>query len=433
MDMVFQKLEEANLKVLPYFAAVDAQDALYEPDDADDEEEREQIITAKEGMKNFMSSLHQLGSQIATPLHSHRMLHQLLGGTQRLVNVVLRDCEDARVLSTQSILHMKEVGESMKTKFRNNVENYFTGIDWTISGVAAFTPPRPFNRDDCAINLIPSIYRESFESYKQTVAQRGYVDDSKKKAVLIIVNRALSEIQQKLLKNMRRFEQDALKELEDQFRARVGENKDLLVSKVGLTVYDHFVATGTFIGGIGGGLLVYTGCVSHGLAAAAAGGTGIMATAGAAVGVLLGSFVLLPMLFAGGAYLARNEIGWWKVDEIKDVALTECLGVLERNQTELINTLADNFNKHVDMVVNGIEQFRLPTDARQDTQMAADIMARVKSEMLNSQQALQGVLNENPQFRWLEGNPELQKVWLEGLARSNLGQRAQEQAAPSSG
>merc|ERR1712096_380842 len=97
--MTKEKLQQAGVVAKPYFAAVNALDAIQLESDSIDIFERAEILRARRDMKTFLAELHQLGAKVSEPMLMFRQLCLIVDNTQQAVNYILRDNEDARILN----------------------------------------------------------------------------------------------------------------------------------------------------------------------------------------------------------------------------------------------------------------------------------------------------------------------------------------------
>eukprot|EP00931_Biecheleriopsis_adriatica_P080806 TRINITY_DN5415_c0_g1_i1.p1 TRINITY_DN5415_c0_g1~~TRINITY_DN5415_c0_g1_i1.p1 ORF type:complete len:886 (-),score=161.70 TRINITY_DN5415_c0_g1_i1:99-2756(-) len=405
MDKMFAKLIQARIKVIPYFAAVDSLTALMPIEENLDDSEKKEINQAKYDMSHFMVKLHNLGNRLASPLRNHRASCALIEHTQQVVNIVMRDSEDAKILNQRALTELTDVTAGIKDKFKANVERYFSNIQWTKMGVSIFEPPLPFNRDDCAVSLIPTKVHDALESYKAT----NPTEKCKANAVLAIANAASKEIQHQILRNMNRLEEDALKEFESKLWEKVGNRKALL-SDCQMSIFQRILGIGTMFGGVLGGFTTYA-YASYAVSSAAA-VSGAVSGAGIGAGAIMCvSMAAIVPIALGAACLVSDQIGWWKWEDCEDKAFEEVLAALKKSQRDIIDTVCNTFEKQVDTMMVKLDEYRIPATAREDTRTAEKVFDDVHREKQNAERAVQELLNVGTDDRWLAGSQELKMVW----------------------
>merc|ERR1712216_67214 len=88
------------------------------------------------------------------------------------------------------------------------------------------------------------------------------------------------------------------------------------------------------------------------------------------------------------------------------------LAQMLNDQTEKIkDTVMTNFKDRTDAILNDIEQYRIPTGDRLDSQTAKGIIENSYIEKKNMESRLMNVLSKDARKRWLGGHPDVHAVW----------------------
>lgn len=399
MKNVLDKLKAEQPDSVPFSAAVnalDAMDVVYKPED---KEAELGATEAKKDLKKFMHNLNQLGVSVRTSLLTHKMLFSLTGCTRKVVNVVLRDCKEAKLLCNQDEVDLRKVFAEIKTKFSKSVDNYFEGVVWTQLGVSAFKPSSPFTRDDCAINNIIPIFTDLFKQYKEDNPKA----QDQGAAIREIGSLAVLEIQNLILKNMNRFEKEALAALEVELGQRI-KGKELLPKgdvDTGIkSTGEFFVAVGLLAGvGMGAGAFATT--------------TGYFATAGALSATGFGVCAALPFLGIGFGMLCYNK--FWRWEDCEKNCLKEVLRSLAAGVPDFKESLKRAFAQHVDNTLKQLLDHRIPTSARAESAQAATILHHCSEFQLEINERLQKILRRGADGHWLGGSEELKQIWMSAL------------------
>ena len=216
VKVIFDKLEAAGIAHTPFFADVDALTACQE-------EDCEEVEEAWNGLQSFAEDLLDLGRSIAAPIGLCRMLRLQNDTTQRIINEIHKE-DGLPLLQDDDLENMTAVCHKLKMRFRENVDTYFEGIEWTSFGLAKYKPPSPFNRDTCAINQIPFEFERVFEAYKQE-HQRA---EDKAEAVRHVAEETLKNVQMQIVLDLNKYEADALEKFQEKLSARIElQNADL--------------------------------------------------------------------------------------------------------------------------------------------------------------------------------------------------------------
>ena len=216
VTVIFDKLEAAGISHKPFFADVDALTAC-------GEEECDEVAEAWSGLQSFVEDLLDLGRSIAAPIGLCRMLRLQNDTTQRIINEIHKE-DGLPLLQGQDLQDMTAVCDKLKVSFRENVETYFEGIEWTSFGLAKYTPPSPFNRDTCAINQIPAEFEKVFGAYKEEYKRA----DDKAETVRCVAEETLMNVQMQIALDLSKYEADALEKFQAELSERIElQNADL--------------------------------------------------------------------------------------------------------------------------------------------------------------------------------------------------------------
>jgi len=374
INILLDKMKEAGISHIPFFADVNAWDA-YHNSAAEDQE----IKAAQANLTAFLKDLVMLGSSLATPIYQCRMLELQVQRTQAIINKIHSE-DGEKVMATEDINDLKVFGDSLKDRFSNKVKDYFKDIEWTDYGLAKYKPCQPFTRESCAINQIPSDFESVFEQY------RLQNPDVKRKAAAVqkIVQDTLEKVQKNIVLNFGEIEADAIKHFREEFWKRVGckSDKDIEQQLV-FSSWQRGVLAGL-------PLLSFIGARVAGQAAFAAAACRTAATmAGGAVGV--------AGLVATVAWWGKDEIGGWTWEEGKRAAWKAVLDACRGNAGKLEEHVNTTFVKRLDKIIKDIE------DCRTSQCQASKIRKQAFQGQTNIAKRFFGILNER-QNRWL-GNP----------------------------
>jgi len=392
INTVLVRLKQAGVSSMPFFAAVDGLSSLQPEAQVRDPEEMSEVVSAKGDICKFMHNLHELGTQVATPLFLHRWLSLLVNHTQKMVNIVLQDDEAARLVTTSAMGEVKQLGQAIKTKFKDSVSKYFDDIEWTKVGVLKFSPPEPFTKSDCAVNRIPAEFDIAFSNFQEShenIEQQGL-------AIKAIAEVTIHQVTLAIMKDMQVYEQDAMDDFHTRLWHSIPNRAPLIADSVKLPAHQRTLAqTLTGVGTIGG--------ISLGVG---------WAISSIPLGVFagLGILVALPVMIGGLALMQRFELGFWTWEGCEKKALDVVFQSLESAVPCMKATLVGAFSDQVDEFMKSIDEFRFASTGREDTRQAVDILEDLAKEKNLVEERLQVVLKFSRETQWLAGNPRLEQL-----------------------
>jgi len=320
-----------------------------------------------------------LSCRLSEPLRISRRLHKIVVATQRVVNILLKDDQQAMVFE-QNREDLEETQRKVLKSFSDRVDTYFRGFpeivrrpDSTLvpagfrpkTSLQDYRPPEGLDRHECAISLIPRFIREAHESAQHEKSQFRYV-----KAVATVT---IERWQSKFLENMMRLERDCLMELQDkisqlssihglidhsQWQADI---QSLITSPIEAAGFGCFAGTlaGTYVG----------------LVAEAVAGVGL--GMGLGVGLLVAAGVA-AVCFEDSA-LAKN-LGIWTYQEAQDIVAQTVLDILNKRdfRAKAKELVMQEFTRRLQACMEELADLRDPAaSSRAEARTALGIQARV--------------------------------------------------------
>ena len=391
VSMLLGRMEEAGIPYTPFFASVNALLASDQDGDQNDEE----VQTAKADLSCFTSDLMKLGRSIANPINQCRMLQLQTVTTQEIINLIRK--EDGEVLlAADDISGMKAIGQTLKDRFRSDVENYFQNIDWSSYGLASFKPRAPFNRETCAITQIPEDFEDVLKQYESGHEHMR----CKATAVKEIVEQTLLKVESNIVMNLSAYEARAIDKFRKDLWKKVGMNDDDFKKHLDFSFWQYAVGAG-----IGGGSIL-AGVVSSEIAFLSGVSAGTyFAGAAFCVGASAAAGGLLLM----GAWWAKDRIGAWTWDEAKRAAWDAVMEECQENSAKIQKHVTTTFNNKVDRIIKKIEEHRIAPSPEASECKAAQIHHQAKQGYQDVAKRLNDVL-QSKSDRWLGKPCELKQI-----------------------
>lgn len=328
-------------------------------------------------LASLWDALLPLLSGLSEPLRVSRRLHKIVVATQRAVNILLKNDEEAMVFA-QDLGDLARTQDRVVQSFSERVDEYFRnfptvprrpqhvphGYRAAVS-LETYEPPEGLERGECATCLIRDFIEEAHEMAKRENSQFKYV-----KAV---ANATIERWHSKFLENMMRLEQDCLVELQRQINEMMqisglvnhadwqANLQSLIVSPIEAVGFG--VLSGSVIG-------VYAGTIANAVAGV---GFGFGLGVGAVFGVLVAAILLED------TPLAKN-LGVWSFEDGQLKAAQTVLDVL--NQPEFQKRAKDvvlqQFEQRLRACMDQLAALRDPNaSSRAEARTARGIQERV--------------------------------------------------------
>ena len=419
MRLVFTKLTAAGVKQIPFFAVVDARTACQAPEDGDDEEELQELQNARRDLKYFVRHVTHLGNRIALPLHLGRVLAVLSRQTQRLVNIILKDEDSARLLTRRAMQTFSDVAKGVNDDFKLKVDNYFKDIPWSQPDrLKSFKPPVPFSASNCAIHELPKVFSDVFERFQADHPDQQDMYEAVEKVVLEATTKAFVDITQ----NLTVYEQESIQELthavqQQGFAVNCRDQIARMIDQRG--VADRWFGRVSAITGTAvmiGGAAMYIGGLAGLVGTATAGSA---AVSGVGVAALIGSAAMGgPLVALGAAWAFRHNTGLWNWSGCRRNAKQIFMQNLKDNVDRIKEMVKDHFTQTLEKIVDDVENYRLPLDSRPDTRAAQGILKTITEIKQRADTQVAEVLQDSGRNRWVgdtsnetEATSEVRKAW----------------------
>lgn len=405
VNSTLEKLKDAGVPSYPFFADVDA---LWASQDwKNSPESKEDIQQAQEGLSEFCKDLVFLGRSIATSLNHYMMLQSQTKTAQLIINEICRE-DGHRLLQVNDLKDMKTLGEKIKKKFSENVDQYFR-VEWTEAGLREYHP-QPLFGESCAILRIRAEFEKECENYRLENPDVW----KKRQAVETIVTKTTKTVLDLIMSDLSKYEIAALSNLKEGLQAKMCLKPDDLQKHL-QSLWQQVVGGGLgggaalgWIGGVSGGT-----CVLLGLGAAQiASATAII---GAGVGVLAGA--------GWSAWMLKDDFGGWTWEEARKASWEAVLEVCEKNCTQIADYVKDRLNEKIDDILTHVEDHRIAPQASdcQATKMQTLAMERREAARNLLDDILKG------KKRWLgKKGSKMEKICQEVL-QERSGQQSQQE------
>ena len=393
VNHMLDKLEAAG-SLKPFFAEVDAlwasqdiENPKWGPDDM------EEIKAAQEGLSKFATDLLCLGRDIATPLDQCMRLQLQTQTTQKVINIIHQE-DGQRLLEGKDLDDLKQLGETLKRKFSDNVDKYFD-VNWLCPDpFGRYEPQPPFNRDTCAICKIPTEFKRIFHHY---VNENDRIHD-KTKAVQEIAEQTNKQVLDMIGDDLNKYETEAILDM----WVKMGIKSKDVEQHLAFLFWQYLVAGGLGVGIILGGLAGVPFYVAG------------LLFAGGAAAVSLGVSVPIAMTFS--AWIFKDQIGGWTWAEAEKTSWAVVLDTCQKNFPEISEQVKTGFSKKVDEILARIEEHReAPADSEDSGSRAATIQHSATRGYEDAAKRLQEILLAR-EDRWLgKKQSTLEKICKEVL------------------
>ena len=396
VSTLLDKMEAAGIPYTPFFASVNALLAGDQDCDVDDEE----VQVATEGLSCFTRDLMKLGRNIANPVHQCRMLQLQTQTTQEIINLIHQ--KDGEVLlAADDISGMKQIGQTLKERFRADVESYFQHIVWSSYGLASFKPRAPFNRETCAITQIPNDFEDVFQQYKNGHERMR----SKATAVQEVVEQTLLKVQSNIVMNLSTYEARAIEKFREHLWKKVGMKGDDFKKHLDFSFWQYAVGAGLGAGSILAGVTAGEFAFVSGVSASTY-FTGAAFCVGASVAA--GGLLLMT------AWWAKDEIGGWTWEGAKQASWDAVMEACQKNSAKIQKHVTTTFNTKVDEIIKKVEEHRIVPSPEASQSKAEQIHHQTKRGYKDVAKRLNDVL-QSRKDRWLGTPCELKQICEEAL------------------
>ena len=398
VNHMLDKLEAAG-SLKPFFAEVDAFYASLDIQKESDPDEKEYIKAAQEGLSKFATDLLCLGRDIETPLDQCMRLQLQTQTTQKVINIIHQE-DGQRLLEVKDLDDLKQLGETLKRKFSDNVDKYFD-VNWSCPDpFGMYEPQPPFNRDTCAICKIPTEFKRILRCYMKITDVKW----SKLRAVEDVAHQTNEQVLDMIANDLNKYETEALETLEANLLLKMETKPQDLGEELALSFWNFLVPSNLRAGVILGGLCAGGKCL-------------LLSGSGAVTAAAL--ILLFPVTLASMVWMAwalKDMFGIWTWEEAEKTSWEVILDACEKNFPQISEHVKTNFSNKVNEILARIEEHReAPANAEDLGSRAATIQHSATRGYKDVAKRLQEILLAREE-RWLGKKQSiLEKIYKEVL------------------
>ena len=404
VNHMLDKLEAAG-SLKPFFAEVDALWASQDIENESDPDDKEEIKAAQEGLSKFATDLLCLGRDIATPLDQCMRLQLQTETTQKVINIIHQE-DGQRLLEGKDLDDLKQLGETLKCKFSDNVDKYFD-VNWLCPDpFGMYEPQPPFNRDTCAICKIPTEFKRIFQGYKE---ENDGIRD-KTKTVQEIAEQTNKQVLDMIADDLNKYETEAIETFKQNMWVKMGTKSKDLEKHLAFSFWQYLVA-----GGLG------ASAVLAGLAAGDAAFVAGLIYSGAATAVGMAVFAPIALVFV--AWICKDKLGGWTWEGAEQTSWEVILDACQKNFPKIGENVKNGFSNKVDGILERIEAHRVAPANSEDS--AARIQHSATRGYKDVAKRLQEILLAR-EDRWLGKKQSI----LEKICKEALDERQPKEPQP---